>query len=98
MTEEDIKIKYEGFSPSSEILIYFKELFETLRHEAPTWSSIVAIIRQDSEDCFRGTVKITSSEGEFSESDEAGNPRDLGTKLFGHTQRQLDYWKSERTL
>jgi hypothetical protein len=92
---EDVKIQFEGFSPPDFVKIYFKDLVEGLRDEAPVWSTVHATVVRVGEH-FHGVIKITSSVEDFLAKASAHKVTELGRMLSEDMRVQLGRWKSTR--
>jgi hypothetical protein len=92
---EDSKLQFQGFSPPSFVVTYFKDLLEEIRNEAPTWATVKGTVTRTGKH-FRGVVEIRSAAGHFFAAARAERPTALGRKLLVRIRRPLNRWKSTR--
>ena len=92
---DDIKIKFQGFSPTEFTQTYFREVFERLHEEAPASSFLKATVSKVN-DGFKAVVQINSSAGHFFATSHAHKITELGHDIVAKMHRQLDRWKSKR--
>ncbi len=92
---DDIKIKFQGFSPTEFTEAYFNEVLQRLHEEAPASSFIKATVSKVNEG-FKAVVQINSSAGQFFATAHARKITDLGHQIVAKMHRQLDRWKTLR--
>lgn len=92
---DDIKIKFQGFSPSEFTQSYFTEVLQRLHEEAPASSFLKATVSK-LNDGFKAVVQINSNAGQFFATAHARKITDLGHQMIWKMHRQLDRWKSFR--
>jgi ribosome-associated translation inhibitor RaiA len=92
---DDIKIKFQGFTPSEFTQAYFREVLQRLHEEAPATSFMKATVSKV-RDQFRAVVQINSPAGHFFAAATSPKVTDLGQQLVSKMHRQLDKWKTLR--
>lgn len=92
---DDLKIKFQGFTPSEFTQSYFKEVLQRLHEEAPASSYLKATISKVHHR-FKAIVQINSGAGAFFATATADKMTDLGRQIISKMHRQLDRWKTLR--
>ena len=92
---DDIKIKFQGFSPTEFTQGYFKEVLQRVYDEAPASCYLKATISKV-RDGFKAVVTIHSSAGQFFTSAHALRLTEVGHQIVSKMHRQLGRWKSQR--
>lgn len=92
---DDLKIKFQGFTPSEFTQAYFNEVLQRLHEEAPASSFLKATVSKVN-DGFRAVVQINSSAGHFVATAHGRKITEIGHQVVSKMHRQLDRWKTQR--
>jgi len=95
MKFEDIVLNYQGFNPSELVDSHLNLIVRAIYEKAPYGSSLKAHFSQ-SEDMFKGVIKITSKAGSFFATTTGPVLNDVSQKLFQQIRQRLDKWKTNR--
>lgn len=97
MLSEDFSLKFEGFSPSEEVLKKIKISLSDLYSKSPHRSFVRATFKCTGQ-VFEGVIDITSVAGKFVAQTTNVDFDILSKQTFKDITKQLDIWKSERIL
>lgn len=92
---DDVKIKFQGFSPTEFTQTYLNEVLQRIYEEAPASSFVKATVSKV-RDGYKAVVHVNSVAGHFFATAHAQRITDLGHQVVSKMHRQLDRWKTKR--
>ena len=87
--------KFHGFSPSSKLRVYCKEIYSLVEDKAPGESAKVAFITKTDEG-YVGGFRVASATGVFEVGSKNREPFDLIEELYKKMSLQILDWNQNR--
>lgn len=95
MTNQSVVTRYQGFHPTSSTEDYLESLFKEIQTEAPSKSTLKAIITKNKK-LFKFSLDLHSHATSFFVSAEGSKLYVVGHKVLGLVRRKLSKWKKTR--
>jgi hypothetical protein len=95
MLAEDVKLKFKGFEPSTDVRSTIDILLNELHLKAPSQSFLSATFTL-TNGIFEGVIKITSTAENFAVKAADATVNGLRHQLFDKLGAQLKEWKKVR--
>lgn len=88
---------FKGFSPTSDLKSYCKQVYYRVENRSPSMASKVAFVIKTKEG-YEGLIRVVSSSGAFVVTSSKKKPTHLIDDLYSQFSQKISLWNRQRDL